>query len=286
MMLKPALATLILTGALAALPAIAQDAGTAPSADTVVATVNGEAITLGQMIAMKEGLAQDATANLPDTALWDLMLDQMVRQTAVGQLKANSLTARDKAAMEIDRRAYLAGAALEDVAAADPTEEELRAAYDTHFGANATPATEYNAAHILVATEDEAKAIADELAKGGDFAKLAEEKSTDNSSANKGDLGWFQLDMMVPPFSEAVKALKPGEVSAPVQTQFGWHVIKLNETREVTPPKFEEIKDQLAVQIRRERVDALIQKTTSDAKIEKTEGIDHALISKTDLLEK
>lgn len=274
-MMKPIFAVAIL----AAAPAFAQDA------DTVVATVNGQTITLGQMIAMKEGLNDPSTANLPDSALWELMLDQMIRQTAVGQPRADNLTKRDEAALEIDRRAYLAGAALEEIATPDPTEEEMRAIYDRLIGGEAEAKTEYNAAHILVKTEDEAKAIEEELAGGADFGTLAEQKSTDNSSANKGDLGWFQPAQMVAPFAEAVQALKPGEVSKPVETQFGWHVIKLIDTREVDPPKFDDVKDQLAVQVRRERVENQIQKSVNDAKIEKVEGIDPALLSKIELLE-
>ena len=271
----------------AATPATPAPAATgAPRAGTVVATVNGESITLGQMIAMKQGMHQGSTGNLPDTALWDLMLDQMIQQAAVAQVAAQSLTERDKAMLDLDRRNYLANAALERVAAAEPTEQELRAAYDAAFGAATAPKTEYNAAHILVATEEEAKAIADELAKGADLGKLAEERSTDNSGANKGDLGWFTADMMVKPFADAVAALDKGKVSAPVQSQFGWHVIKLNDSRTQAAPEFDSIRDQLAMQVRRNKVDAEIQKQVAAAKIEKTNGLDAALLNKTDLLDK
>ena len=274
MMFKPA----FVLAFVAATPVLAQDA------DTVVATVNGDQITLGEMLVMKEGLQDPTVTNLPPAALWDLMLDQMIRQTAVGQAKAKALTPRDKAALQIDRRAYLAGATLEGVASPDPTDEELKAVYDRAFSTDAAPKTEYHAAHILVKTEDEAKAIEDELAKGADFGTLASEKSTDNSGPNKGDLGWFQPEQMVQPFADAVKTLKVNEISKPVETQFGWHVIKLMETREVTPPKFDEIKDQLAVQVRRERVEAEVQKSVDASKIEKTEGLDPALLNNTAIL--
>ena len=169
------------------------------------------------------------------------------------------------------------------VAAAEPTEEELRAAYDAAFGADKTPKEEYSASHILVKTEEEAKAIADELAKGADFGKLAEEKSTDNSGANKGDLGWFTPDMMVKPFADAVVALKKGEVSAPVQSQFGWHVIKLIDERTQAAPAFDEVRDELATQVRRDRVAAEIERIAAAAKVEKTEGLDPALLGSTDI---
>lgn len=256
------------------------------SAETVVATVNGEAITLGQMIAMKSGLTDQQTQGLPPAALYNLMLDQMIRQTAVAQLGQGQVTARDKAALEIDRRAYLSGAAMERIAAAEPTEAELRAIYDKAFPAQAEPKTEYSAAHILVETEEAAKAVADELAKGADFGTLAEERSTDNSGPNKGDLGWFTADMMVKPFADAVVALDKGEVSAPVQSQFGWHIIKLNDTRTQTPPAFDEVKDQLALQVRRDRVEAAIQAEVGRAAIEKVPGVDPAALNNAALLEK
>lgn len=213
------------------------------------------------------------------------MLDQMIRQAAVAQVAAQSPTARDKATLENERRGYQYAATLEKVAAPEPTEEELRAVYDKAFGAQTEPKTEYNAAHILVATEEEAKAVADELAKGADFGTLAEERSTDNSSGNKGDLGWFTADMMVEPFAKAVESLEKGQVSAPVQSQFGWHVIKLNDERTQTPPEFETVRDQLANEVRRQRVEAEVQARVDAAAIEKTPGLDPALLGRAELLD-
>ncbi|WP_347265719.1 peptidylprolyl isomerase [Paracoccus sp. (in: a-proteobacteria)] len=278
-MLKPLLAasTLIALPLLAA-PALAQDA------DTVVATVNGEAITLGQMVAMRQGLDAQATQGLTDAALWDLMLDQMIRQTAVAQTATDPLSKRDAVALEIERRAYLAGSALEKVASVEPTEAELKALYDQTFGGDAAPKVEYNAAHILVKTRDEAEAIVKELQGGADFGKLAEEKSTDNSGPNKGDLGWFQPEQMVAPFAEAVKALKKDQISEPVETQFGWHVIKLLDQREVVPPKLDEVKEQLAVQVRRDKVQAAIEARVAESKIDKTGGLSPELLNKTAIL--
>lgn len=272
-MIRPILAAL----ALSAAPAFAQDA------TTVVATVNGEAITLGQMVAMKDSLDEQAKAGLDDAGLWNLMLDQMVRQAAVAQEGAKAVTPRDTAVMELERRGYLSTAALQRVAETEPTEDELKAAYDKAFGASVTPKTEYNAAHILVATEDEAKAIVTQLEGGADFGTIAEEKSSDNSSANKGDLGWFTPDMMVEPFANAVVALEKGKVSAPVQSQFGWHVIKLIDERTQAAPAFDEVRDELATQVRRDRVAAEIERIAAAAKVEKTEGLDPALLGSTDI---
>ncbi len=96
--------------------------------------------------------------------------------------------------------------------------------------------------------------------------------------------GWFQPEQMVPPFADAVKALKKDQVSTPVETQFGWHVIKLIDQREVTPPTFDEVKEQLAVQARRDKVQAAIEKRVAESKIEKTEGLSPDLLNKTDIL--
>lgn len=260
-----------------AVPAFAQDA------DTVVATVNGETITLGQMVAMKQGLHQQAQG-LPDTALWDLMLDQMIRQTVAAQKGAEQMTARDKAALEIDRRAYLAGAAMERVAGTEPDDEALKAVYNKIFGGE--PKTEYHAAHILVDSEEKAKEIKAELDGGADFPTLAETRSSGPSGPNKGDLGWFTADQMVPEFSAAVVALKKGEISGPVETSFGWHIIKLEDTRNMTPPKFEEIRDQLVQQWRRDKVESTIAELVTAAKIEKVEGLDVNLLNDTALLDK
>ncbi|AYF02967.1 peptidylprolyl isomerase [Paracoccus yeei] len=275
-MLKPFLAA----AALAALPlaAFAQDA------DTVVATVNGEAITLGQLVVMRQGLDAQTTQGLPDSALWDLMLDQMIRQTAVAQ-DAQPLSKRDTAALEVEKRAYLAGSVLEKVASAEPTEDELKAAYDQAFGGQNAERQEYNAAHILVKTKEEAEEIEKQLKEGADFGALAAEKSTDPTSGpNKGDLGWFQPDQMVAPFADALKAMKKGDVSQPVETQFGWHVIKLIDQRAVVPPKFDEVKDQIAVQVRRDKVQAAIEARVAESKVEKTEGLSPDLLNKTDIL--
>lgn len=264
-------------GALLALPAMAQDAG------TVVATVNGENITLGQMLLMKDGMGEQA-ANLPDQALWDMLLDQLTRQAAVAQQGEKHITARDTAAMQLDRRAYFSSTALEKVAAPEPTDAEVKALYDQTFTADA-PQTEYHAAHILLETEEAAKAVRALADKGDDFAQLAREKSTGPTGPNGGDLGWFTTDSMVREFGDAVAAMKPGDISGPIQTQFGWHVIKLMDSRAKEAPRLEEIRDQLVMQIRRQRVEAEIEKRVRDTEVKKTPDLSPDLLQKTDLLE-
>ncbi|MDB6176788.1 peptidylprolyl isomerase [Paracoccus sp. Z330] len=279
-MLKPSILAAFTLAAPVLMPAIAaaQDKG----ADTVVATVNGQTITLGQMIVMKQSVQDPQMAGLPDQALWDMMLDQLIRQTAVaGTGKEN---AGVRAQLELQRRNTLATAAVTQVAEVEPTDAEIQATYAKLFG-ETEPATEYSAAHILVETEDEAKEIKAELDGGADFGTLAEERSTGPSGPNKGDLGWFAPEQMVAPFADAVKALEKGQVSDPVQTDFGWHVIKLNDTRQTEAPALEEVREQVVQMVRREKVEAEIENIVEAAEIEKVEGVEPALMNDVDLLE-
>lgn len=276
----------ILAALMAAAPlaALAQDAaGQNTGADTVVATVNGTPITLGEMIVMKQAASQDPQmAALPDSALYEMMLDQLIQQTAVAA--AGTETAGVRAQLEIQRRNTLAAAAIAKVAGTEPTDAEIQAAYDGLF-ADAEATTEYSAAHVLVESEEKAKEIKAELDGGADFGTVAEQNSTGPSGPNKGDLGWFTADQMVAPFAEAVAALEKGEISDPVQTQFGWHVIRLNDTRLREAPSLDEVRDQVSQMVLRDKVQAEIQRLTSAATVEKVEGINPALLNDTDLLE-
>ncbi|MEM8802624.1 MAG: peptidylprolyl isomerase, partial [Pseudomonadota bacterium] len=146
---------------------------------------------------------------------------------------------------------------------------------------------EFNASHILVETEDEAKALITELEGGADFAQLAMDKSTGPSGPRGGELGWFGLGAMVAPFEEAVATMEPGAISAPVQTQFGWHVIKLNETRVKNAPPLEQVQAQLSDEIRRVAIEGLVEELTAGAEITRAtaEEIDPALLDSFELLE-
>ncbi len=149
------------------------------------------------------------------------------------------------------------------------TEEAVKARYD-QFVAEFQPQAEIHARHILVATEDEAKAIIAELDGGGDFAAIATAKSIDTGSgAQGGDLGFFTADQMVPEFSQAAFALEPGAHSAaPVQSQFGWHVIKVEEKRDTQPPSFEEARPEIENQLSQELVNDLVTRLRADADIQ------------------
>ena len=127
-----------------------------------------------------------------------------------------------------------------------------------------------SARHILVEDEEEAKKIAAELKKGGDFAAIAKEKSKDPGSKDQGgDLGFFAKDQMVPEFAEAAFKLDKGQVSDPVKSQFGWHVIRLDDKRTKQAPSFDQVKDQIESFVQRKAQADLIQKLRADAKIEK-----------------
>ncbi|WBU53394.1 peptidylprolyl isomerase [Paracoccus sp. SCSIO 75233] len=273
-MLKRTASAAALILALGTTPSLAQDA----DASTVVATVNGTEITLGEMAALRQNIPAEASA-MPAEELWNLLLDEMIQQAAVASTAEGELTALDNANLANMRRDYLVRAAMERMADFEPTDEEIQAEYAKAFPAD-DPQVEYDADHILLESEEAANAVIEELANGTEFAVLAEERSTDPGSAqNGGDLGWFTLDRMVPEFSEAVGEMEPGTTSeAPVQSQFGWHVIKLNETRDVVPPTLEEIREPLIQQIRRERVSAEIERIAGEATIEKTEGLEPSLL--------
>jgi peptidyl-prolyl cis-trans isomerase C len=128
---------------------------------------------------------------------------------------------------------------------------------------------EYKLSHILVESEDEAKKVAAELKKGGKFGKIAKSKSKDpGSKDNGGELGWAVPSNFVQPFAEAVTKLNKGQVSAPVQTQFGWHIIKLDDTRELKVPTFEEMKPNLEKRMQQQAIQKLIEDLRGKAKIE------------------
>ena len=247
-------AALIFTG-----PAVAEDM----TADTVVATVNGTNITLGQMIVLR-GTLSDQYQSLADDVLFKGILEQLIQQVMLEQSLGDKITKRDLIAVENNKRGYLSGIALQAVVGASVTDAALQSAYDARFK-DAVAKTEYHAVHILVATEDEAKALKVKLDGGEDFAELAKVNSTDTGSgANGGDLGWFGLGAMVKPFENAVIAAKVGEVTAPVKSDFGWHLIKVLETRVAAAPPLDDVRDELASAIEQKAIEAHL-KTLTDA---------------------
>jgi peptidyl-prolyl cis-trans isomerase C len=266
-----------------ALPVHAEDA---PTAATVVATVNGKAITLGHMIAAREGLP-DQYKSLPPDVLYKGLLDQLVQQTVLEQSLDGKLTPTQTLQLENETRGYLSNIVIQAAASGAVTDAALQAAYDARFK-DAKPQTEYHAAHILVDSEEKANDLKKQLEGGAKFDELAKANSTDTGSgANGGDLGWFGPGMMVKPFEDAVVAAPVGTVVGPIKTDFGYHLILVSETRAAKQPTLEDLHDELASEIQQKAVEAKVEELTKAAKIEKPgEKLDPALLTKTELLDK
>ncbi len=252
-------------------------------ANTVVANVNGLDITLGHMIVLRQRLPQQYQQLAPDV-LFEGILDQLVQQTLLGE-KVDDLSLGTKLTLENEERALRANEELQRVVADSATDEALEAAYVSAYG-SIDPEEEYNASHILVESEDEAKELVTALGDGADFAELAKEKSTGPSGPRGGELGWFGQGAMVPPFEAAVVQMEVGAVSDPVQTQFGWHVIKLNETRVKDAPALEDVRAELLDTIQREAIDTYVASLEIDAEISRktAQDIDPELLNDLSLL--
>jgi peptidyl-prolyl cis-trans isomerase C len=275
------LASLALGVALA-LPAAAQDE---PGLETVVATVNGTQITLGHMIIARATLPEQYQ-QLPDEVLFEGILDQLVQQTALADTFEGTLPSRVTLSLENERRSLTAGEVIEGVMADPIDDAAVRAAYDEQYSSQEA-GDEYNASHILVETEEEAAAIKVELDNGADFAEMARKKSTGPSGPGGGSLGWFGAGMMVPTFEAAVVDMELGAVSDPVETQFGWHVIKLNETRKISAPSLNSVREEITLQLRQTLVQTRIEEITAEADVDRTaaETVDPALLKNADWLD-
>ena len=262
-----------------AMPAQAQDA------NTVVATVNGKDITVGHMILARATLPEQYQ-QLPDDVLFEGILKQLVEQTLLAGDFSGDLPKRIALSLENEKRSLIAGERVEALLSEALTDEALQEAYNTRF-ADAIPAQEYNAAHILVETEEEALAIKTDLDGGADFAATAKDKSTGPSGPNGGSLGWFGKGAMVPSFEAAVIELDIGAVSAPVKTQFGWHLITLNETRNGSAPTFDEVRPELEGEIRQSAMTAVIDSLREEANIDQSgaEEIDPSILSDLSVVE-
>jgi peptidyl-prolyl cis-trans isomerase C len=264
-----------------ALPAAAEDA---PTLDTVVATVNGTQITLGHMLAARQAMPAQFR-QLPDNVLFGGLLNQLIQQTLLAQSVGEPEPARVRIAVENERRMMLAGMAIDSAIGSKLTESAVEAAYTAKYKSG-DPKTEWNASHILVPTREEAEAIVAELAGGADFADVARAKSTGPSGPNGGELGWFGAGMMVEAFETAVAGMAVGQVSDPVNTQFGWHVIRLNETRVADAPPLDEVRAELEQEVQREIIEAHIRTLESGADVTRPgESLDPSVLSRNDLLD-
>jgi peptidyl-prolyl cis-trans isomerase C len=243
----------------------------APAA-AAVAIVNGATISRTEFDIYVKGLLQGKQQELTPEQR-NQVLDEMISmQLMAAQAEKDGLDKdlETAAQLEVLRIRVLADAASQKILKGqDPTDAQLHAEYETAIAS--MDKTEYHARHILVATKDQADQIIKKLKGGAKFEDLAKAQSLDTGSkANGGDLGWFTTSRMVKPFADAVKALKKGEVTPePVQTQYGWHVIQLEDTREAAPPPFDQVKAQLTSSLARKKLQAYVEDLKKNAKIEK-----------------
>ncbi len=234
-----------------------------------VAVVNGKPIPKAMFDQYAQQLRGRTKVDSPESS--KALVDQLIMETLLLQEAAKQKLADDpqiKLQLEMMQDNLLAGSVVRKMLSENaPSEEAIKKEYDTAVAA--MKGKEYKASHILVDSEAKAKEIIEELNKGAKFSELAKTKSSDSSAANGGDLGWFAPSMMVPPFAQAAAKLEKGKYSEqPVQTQFGWHVILLEDTRDATPPSLEELKPQIAQMLQSKVVNDYLEKLKSGAKIE------------------
>jgi peptidyl-prolyl cis-trans isomerase C len=233
-----------------------------------VATVAGQPISqdlFNYYVLKQTGVAPEKV----DAALKDSLLGDLKRLKAaalVGESEAD-LTLGDQ--IELQRLELLAHAAATAAGVySPPSDADLQAEYE-RFKA-ALPAKEFHVAHILVAAEKAAEVLTVKLQSGADFSKLAREQSADESNTRGGDLGWISAGKLPVDFMNAIQALKPGQITAhPVHTIYGWHVIKLVETRSASAPPFEEVKAQIAANLQQARYKQFLESAAANAKIYK-----------------
>jgi len=242
-----------------------------PAAEPAVATVNGEPITRAMFDYYVKNTAgkpsSELTAEQRNTLLDNLVRGELVAQEAVKQgLEKGADTA---SLLALSRMQILEQAAAEHyLAGKEPTAAELQAEYDQQVAA--IPKLQYHARHILVTTQAQAQQIINQLKHGAKFADLAKKDSIDSSKDQGGDLGWFSPTSMVKPFADAVAGLKKGEVTpAPVQTQYGWHVIQLLDTRQTPVPPLDQVKDRIGQLVESKKFRAYQDELMKTAKVQK-----------------
>ncbi|HWW30798.1 MAG TPA: peptidylprolyl isomerase [Steroidobacteraceae bacterium] len=238
-----------------------------------VATVDGSPISRVEYDIYLKSLLQGRPTTELTTEQRNQVLDEMVSMQVLAtqamkegldkdpEVAARVSVLRMRVLADTESQNYLKGK--------EPTEAEMKAEYDSAIAA--MDKTEYHARHILVASKELAEQIIKKIKGGAKFEDVAKAESTDGSKTNGGDLGWFTLARMAKPFADAVKGLKKGEMtSAPIQTQFGWHVIRLEDTREVAPPPFDQVKQQVTNQVIQKKLQAYAEGLKKTAKVEKS----------------
>ncbi|WP_420403682.1 peptidylprolyl isomerase [Nisaea sp.] len=241
-------------------------------ATTVVATINGESVYLAEILAQIQQLPQQYQ-QAPMEQIYPPMLDRAIDARLIANAAREAgLQDRDdvKARVAQAEAEIISEVFLTEKVSGQMDEAALRKRYEESLADSTEQGEEVKARHILLTTESEAREVIAELKKGADFAELAKEKSTGPSGSNGGDLGYFAKDSMVAPFSEAAFALKPGETTEdPVKTQFGWHVIMVEDRRAIEPPSFEQMQPQIAQEMTREILTETVQALREGVEIER-----------------
>ena len=237
-----------------------------------VATVNGSPIPRANYDAFLKNLLQGKPATDLTADQKNQVLDELITMKLVSaQADKDGLDKDPEVAanLEVIRMRILSDAESQKILKGkEPTDAELHAEYDSAIAS--MDKTEYHARHILVPTKEKADQLIKKLKSGAKFEDVAKAESTDNSKTSGGDLGWFTTSRMVKPFGDAVKTLKKGDITPePVQTQYGWHIIKLEDTRDVTPPPFDQVKPQVIKGVMQKKLAAYVDDLKKNAKIEK-----------------
>jgi len=246
------------------------EAPAASGPDPVIARVNGVDIKQSDLALAEEDVGADMQTVSPDAKRDHLIsyLADIIMVTQAADKKNVADNPDFKRRLAFLRNKLLMGYELQEETKAAITDEALRQTYEDAVK-SVGGQEEVRARHILVEKEDEAKAILDQLKGGADFATLAKEKSKDPGAAEGGDLGYFTKDQMVPEFAEVAFKMYPGQLSNPVKTQFGWHIIKLEDKRTKQPPEFEKVKDQIEQFLARKAQTEFISNLRKTAKIER-----------------
>src|ERR1700689_4632599 len=242
----------------------------ADDANPVLAKVNGSEIRQSDLTLAEEelgpSLAQMDPATKKDNVLSFLIDMKIVAKAAEDKKVENSEDFKKRLAFTRNR--LLMDSLLASEGKAATTDEAMKKVYED-ASKQITGEQEVHARHILVETEDEAKAVEEELKKGADFTDLAKQESKDPGASDGGDLGFFTKDQMVPEFSTVAFALEPGKISDPVKSQFGWHVIKVEEKRNRKAPDFDQVKGQIETYVTRKAQADYVAKRREGAKIER-----------------
>jgi peptidyl-prolyl cis-trans isomerase C len=238
--------------------------------DPVVARVNGVEIKESDLALAEEDVGADIRAASPEAKREHLIsyLADIIMVTQAAEKKNIADSPDFKRRLAFLRNKLLMGFELQEETKSALTDEALRQTYDDAVK-SASGQEEVRARHILVDNEDEAKAIVDQIKAGGDFAEIAKEKSKDPGAAEGGDLGYFTKDQMVPEFAEVAFKMYPGQLSNPVKTQFGWHIIKVEDKRIKQPPEFDKVRNQIEAFLSRKAQTEFVAKLRQAARIER-----------------